>query len=302
MPTYLGTPPLCRPECTGNQECPSNMACMKQKCIDPCPGACGRNTQCSVVNHNPFCSCLPGFTGNPFVTCERKIEFPSASDVEKDLCIPSPCGSNSECRVIGETPSCTCLDNFIGSPPYCRPQCVSNSECAPQFACNNQQCEDPCVDLCGTAAVCRVVSHTPMCTCPEGFTGDPFTSCIPRPVKIQEEHLSPCNPSPCGPNSECLERNGAGACHCFAGYFGNPYEACRPECILNSDCPMTKACQQQKCRDPCPGACGVGADCIVINHLPTCNCLLGYTGDPYRSCSKPKERKRFHYLYTDNRS
>lgn len=42
---------------------------MQNKCKDPCPGTCGQNAQCDVVNHIPMCSCPSGFTGNAFVTC-----------------------------------------------------------------------------------------------------------------------------------------------------------------------------------------------------------------------------------------
>lgn len=38
---YIGSPPNCRPECTINPECPRDKACMKQRCVDPCPGVCG---------------------------------------------------------------------------------------------------------------------------------------------------------------------------------------------------------------------------------------------------------------------
>lgn len=30
---------------------------------------CGLNAHCQIVNHNPICSCLSGFTGDPFVRC-----------------------------------------------------------------------------------------------------------------------------------------------------------------------------------------------------------------------------------------
>lgn len=93
-------------------------------------------------------------------------------------CDPSPCGPNSQCRVAGESPSCSCLPEFIGSPPNCRPECVSNSECPSQLACINQKCKDPCPGTCGTNAECHVVSHTPNCVCLPGFIGDPFYQCI----------------------------------------------------------------------------------------------------------------------------
>lgn len=69
LPEYQGSPPSCRPMCTVSSECPSDRACLNLKCIDPCPGPCGRNTQCKTINHSPYCSCGPSFTGNPFTQC-----------------------------------------------------------------------------------------------------------------------------------------------------------------------------------------------------------------------------------------
>lgn len=72
---YIGIPPACRPECMVSSECAQDKACIKQKCVDPCPGTCGPDARCQVVNHNPICSCSPGYTGDPFVRCikQRKI-------------------------------------------------------------------------------------------------------------------------------------------------------------------------------------------------------------------------------------
>lgn len=66
---YTGVPPLCRPECTISSDCRQNQACSNQKCIDPCPGTCGVNAKCQVINHNPICSCPSGYTGNAFINC-----------------------------------------------------------------------------------------------------------------------------------------------------------------------------------------------------------------------------------------
>lgn len=133
---------------------------------------------------------------------------------------------------------------------------------------------------CGSNAECTVISHTVSCTCATGYTGNPFVQCILQP----EEKPNPCEPSPCGSNAECRQRNGAGSCVCIQDYYGNPYEGCKPECVLSSDCPTNKACIRNKCADPCPGVCGQNAECSVINHIPSCNCLQGYTGDPFTVC------------------
>jgi hypothetical protein len=97
--------------------------------------------------------------------------------VPQNPCQPSPCGPNSECQVRGESPACSCLQNYIGSPPNCRPECTINPECSSNLACVNQKCSDPCPGSCGTNARCNVVNHTPVCSCNPGFTGDPFIGC-----------------------------------------------------------------------------------------------------------------------------
>lgn len=98
------------------------------------------------------------------------------------------------------------------------------------------------------------------------------------------EFINPCSPSPCGANARCSDRNRAAACQCIPDYFGDPYVACRPECVVHSDCPSDKACQRNKCVDPCPGTCGVNAACRVLSHVATCTCLEGYEGDPFSAC------------------
>lgn len=69
LPTYLGIPPACRPECVANSECPQNQACMQQKCVNPCIGVCGVRAICEVFNHNPICTCPLAHSGDPFTQC-----------------------------------------------------------------------------------------------------------------------------------------------------------------------------------------------------------------------------------------
>lgn len=210
-------------------------------------------------------------------------------------CYPSPCGPNSECKSIGDAPSCSCSPTFSGVPPNCRPECVSNSECSSNLACINQKCKNPCTDVCGDNAECLVVNHSPQCVCQTGLVGDPFVRC--GAPQITYLPSSPCEPSPCGMHSICRQQNNAGMCQCQPGYYGNPYEGCRLECILNSDCPSNRACINSKCKDPCPGTCGQNAMCQVVNHLPNCDCLYGYIGDPYRQCSIKREDESKIYIY-----
>lgn len=101
--------------------------------------------------------------------------------------------------------------------------------------------------------------------------------------------VNPCQASPCGPNSQCRELHNQAICSCLPEYKGNPPN-CRPECTVSSECSLEKACVNQKCVDPCPGTCGLRAQCTVINHSPICSCPLDNTGDPFTICN-PIESK-----------
>lgn len=112
---------------------------------------------------------------------------PTVEDEVRDPCYPSPCGLYSQCRNSNGVPSCSCLTNYIGSPPNCKPECNINSECLSDKACIREKCIDPCPGSCGISATCNVINHTPICTCREGHIGDPFTSCRPAPPPRKAE-------------------------------------------------------------------------------------------------------------------
>lgn len=97
-------------------------------------------------------------------------------------CVPSPCGPNAQCEAFGSSPSCACVNGYFGSPPNCRPECTINSDCPSNRACIRNKCVDPCPGSCGLNALCNVFNHIPICTCYEGYTGDPFSNCYPRPA------------------------------------------------------------------------------------------------------------------------
>lgn len=99
-------------------------------------------------------------------------------------CQPSPCGPNSQCREINNQAVCSCLPDYIGSPPGCRPECTVNQECPTIQACVNQKCTDPCPGVCASNAQCQVKNHSPICSCRPGYTGDPFSRCFIQPRKL----------------------------------------------------------------------------------------------------------------------
>lgn len=110
-------------------------------------------------------------------------------NVPTNPCQPSPCGPNADCQVRSESPACSCLPNYIGAPPNCRPECTINPECSSQLACINQRCADPCPGSCGYNAKCTVVNHTPVCSCDVGHSGDPFTGCSPIQGRVKRHSV-----------------------------------------------------------------------------------------------------------------
>ena len=69
-------------------------------------------------------------------------------------------------------------------------------------------------------AICHVESHNPICSCSQGFRGDPFTRCITEPVlpPTPPPPRDPCNPSPCGSNALCRVGGNRAVCSCIKDY------------------------------------------------------------------------------------
>lgn len=98
-------------------------------------------------------------------------------------CSGSICGANAICEDRYGVAICSCKRTYIGQPPNCRPECVTNSECSSNKACINYKCEDPCAGLCGFNANCVVRQHLPFCTCLENYEGNPYNECRIKPKR-----------------------------------------------------------------------------------------------------------------------
>lgn len=98
----------------------------------------------------------------------------STDEIPSDPCNPSPCGFNAQCR----DGICTCLNEYHGDPYFgCKPECVTNMDCPIDKVCSANKCVNPCPGTCASTAQCNVYSHIPICTCPEGTTGNAFVEC-----------------------------------------------------------------------------------------------------------------------------
>lgn len=183
-------------------------------------------------------------------------------------------------------PVCSCLADYFGSPPHCRPQCVIDADCSYNEGCVNNRCQNPCLNNpCGYNSECRVQNHVAVCQCLEGYRGDAFAECI---KVIVHDHKNPCDNNPCAANSQCtMIDNEKYSCSCIPPYRGDPYNTgCKPECVSSSECPSHLNCINFFCRDPCPGLCGRNALCEVNNHIVTCVCEQGMVGNPFENCQR----------------
>lgn len=97
------------------------------------------------------------------------------------------------CRNEGGRAVCSCEPGTLGAPPSCRPQCVINQDCPLALACLGGTCVNPCVGSCGFNARCTVQNHQPICSCDDGFSGDPFAGCSPREGRNNFNYTHNCN-------------------------------------------------------------------------------------------------------------
>lgn len=103
-------------ECDDNNDCAPDKACINSHCVDPCtlPNTCGQKALCASQNHVGFCSCEPGYTGDPQLGCV-KLQY-CAKDAQ--------CPSATKC-INGV---CSCKYNV-----YNEIQCVDTDVCS--FSC-----------------------------------------------------------------------------------------------------------------------------------------------------------------------
>ena len=213
--------PAPRPECTTDPECPDHLACIQEKCQNPCfTTTCGINAECRVTRHRAICYCKPGYEGDPYRICEERKKFELVSNIRFYVLVNH--------------------FSFLNTAG-----CKSDDECSLDKACIQRECQDPCpFEQCGINAFCTVNVHKARCQCPPQTKGSPYIECKPYecltdpecPIVLacrNEKCVDPCD---CAKNAVCDARDHRGYCTCIPDHRGDPYvRGCEPSKIIHKD-------------------------------------------------------------------
>ena len=230
---FINKPPFCRPECVVPSDCPPLLACLKNRCVDPCRGTCGVQAQCQVINHNPICSCLPDFTGDPFIRCTpAPIPVTPRPPVIAPVTGPPTPATPPSLPPIAETTPFS-IDQPIRpqtGEPSITPKPIGKVPQPPAPPYN------PCFpNPCGGNALCHQQGNQHVCECLSGYYGNPDLGCGPECVLnfdcsrkhacVKQNCVDLC-PGACASNAECRMIYHNARCFCPEGYTGDPRQKC----------------------------------------------------------------------------
>lgn len=241
--------------------------------------------------------CPIGYLGDPDkpeigcfrVECTNSDDCPmnKACDLERNRCI-NPCDfiscGKGVCQVDDHDPICVCYEGYM----------LTNEKCEDINECKQNPCH--------ATAICENTPGNYICSCPKNMIGDPvYEGCrlqnecfsdgdCPETAACSNDKkcINLCELSnTCGKNSVCSMRDHKVTCSCGPNTRGDPMIQCdQIECSDDFDCDLTKSCVNSKCIDSCslPNSCGKNAVCSTNNHVRTCECLPGFTGNPMLGC------------------
>uniref|UniRef100_A0A8D8VWK9 Neurogenic locus notch homolog protein 4 n=1 Tax=Cacopsylla melanoneura TaxID=428564 RepID=A0A8D8VWK9_9HEMI len=249
--------------CGSDTQCPSSAVCVDGQCMNPCEegkgkeAACGRNAECTVVNHMMRCTCVGNTVGDPKTGCTRLECTHSTDCAARQVCVSSKCvdpcslsnacGQNAQCTPDKHAAVCACAEDFTGDPFLGCTRllyCSGDAQCPSGTRCSN--------GLCSAA-----------CTSSRDCVGE--QQCI----------TGLCQPT-CRSNTTCPAQH-----YCASGL-------CMPDmqCMNDNYCDDSEHCRsnemgQMQCRPACEGLlCGRNAVCSSSNHKASCACKPGYVGNP----------------------
>ena len=310
----------CVDACAASNACGSNSDCTAvnhRKCLGFFLNNYSENSEKFRHHFQSFqkigavCECKTGFTGSPYqgcvvlVLCASESQCPTSQTCTGGVCV-SRCQSSRDCL-----PSQHCIEG------KCRPACTENSQCTSGQVCYNSvcvqevrcrsdqecgdgenclksnngksECRNPCdgTIICGRNAACKVVNRQAVCSCKEGFFGNPQDDkigCLKIECTNNEEcsadkrcHDNRCKiacmvENLCGKNTLCFSEKHQSICKCQPGYTGNVQTGCTP----------IDYCSQTPC--------AAGARCENTRGSYKCLCPTGTVGEPYsEGCQQPVE-------------
>lgn len=113
-------------ECSQDNQCASNMACIEGRCQNPCTSLrkapCPPEKACEVLNHRAICICMKNC--NPSLSiCLRDSGCPSSQACRafrcEDPCTSANCPADTPCFVEDHKPICKfCPPGFISDSKY----------------------------------------------------------------------------------------------------------------------------------------------------------------------------------------
>lgn len=199
-------------------------------------------------------------------------------------CEVTPCGPNSKCTVINQRASCSCPPDFIPNPSAkvaCLrspgPSCQANRDCLQGTACMSGICTPVCSsnanclsnERCDSLGVCRSLCRRDEdCQSGEICEGLVCLSGCRADVECQE-------------NLACINNQCIGKLfidYCVHAFLANVRKV--ENSVINTYLNLYYF------SDPCslPNACGINAQCSVVNHWKQCSCPDSLIGDPLINC------------------
>ena len=195
--------------------CQEGYEVVKNKCqdIDECSSNnqyCHGTARCANLPGSYRCTCPEGYLGDAYSTrgkgctpkasCLAHSDCPISSSCTNGQCVDPCvqfCSADATCKVIDHVPTCSCPPGWRGDGRQSgcvKLQCLENIDCSASQSCVNGNCVDVCSlsGACGSNSDCKTLNHIPLCSCQNGFSGDPRIGCS-RLLECTRDRECPTN-------------------------------------------------------------------------------------------------------------